>query len=124
VTFIAVPQITTMTGCSVERCRNRTEDGIIFKSTPKNAYKRFVWRKHMNRMPPKNGRIYEDHFSEDQWEIYGKVLKKHAVPSIFGFPKFSLNSKIEEKMCAALPENLNQLKENFDHVHLKKKFRI
>jgi hypothetical protein len=123
VTFIAVPQITTMTGCSVERCRNRTEDGIIFKSTPKNAYKRFVWRKHMNRMPPKNGRIYEDHFSEDQWEIYGKVLKKHAAPSIFGFPKFSLNSNIEEKMCAALPDNLNQFKENFDHVRLQKKIQ-
>jgi hypothetical protein len=53
----------------------------------------------MNRTPPKNGRICADHFSEDQWEIYGKVLKKHAAPSIFGFPKFSLNSNIEEKMC-------------------------
>jgi hypothetical protein len=62
----------------------------------------------MNRTPPKNGRICADHFSEDQWEIYGKVLKKHAAPSIFGFPKFSLNSNIEEKMCAALPDNLNQ----------------
>jgi hypothetical protein len=42
-------------------------------------------------------------------KISGKFMGKHAVPSIFGFPKFSLNSKIEEKMCAALPENLNQL---------------
>jgi hypothetical protein len=24
-------------------------------------------------------------------------------------------------MCAALPDNLNQFKENFDHVHLQKK---
>ncbi|CAH1366117.1 unnamed protein product, partial [Tenebrio molitor] len=32
----AVRQITTVTGCSVEGCRNTTEDGIIFKSTPKN----------------------------------------------------------------------------------------
>jgi hypothetical protein len=30
-------------------------------------------------------------------KIGGKVLKKFAVPSTFGFPKFSLNSKIEEK---------------------------
>jgi hypothetical protein len=28
---------------------------------------------------------------------------------------------IEEKMCAALPDNLNQFKENFAHVHLQKK---
>jgi hypothetical protein len=80
-----------------------------------------MWTKHMNRTPPKNGKICADHFSEDQWEIYGKVLKKHATPSIFGFPKFSLNSNIEEKMCAALPDNLNQFKENFAHIHLQKK---
>jgi hypothetical protein len=81
VTFIAVRQITTMTGCSVEGCKNRSEDGIIFKSIPKNPYKRSIWTKHMNRTPPKNGRICADHFSEDQWEIYGKVLKKHAALS-------------------------------------------
>jgi hypothetical protein len=68
VTFIAVRQITTMTACSVERCKNRSEDGIIFKSIPKNPYKRSIWTKHMNRTPPKNGRICADHFSEDQWE--------------------------------------------------------
>jgi hypothetical protein len=112
-----------MTGCSVEGCKNRSEDGIIFKSIPKNPYKRSIWTKHMNRTPPKNGRICADHFSEDQWEIYGKVLKKHATPSIFGFPKFSLNSNIEEKMCAALPDNLNQFKENFAHLHLQKKIQ-
>jgi hypothetical protein len=123
VTFIAARQITTMTGCSVEGCKNRSEDGIIFKSIPKNPYKRSIWTKHMNRTPPKNGRICADHFSEDQWEIYGKVLKKHAAPSIFGFPKFSLNSNIEENMCAALPDNLNQFKENFNHVHLQKKIQ-
>jgi hypothetical protein len=49
--------------------------------------------------------------------------EKHAAPSIFGFPKFSLNSNIEEKMCAALPDNLNQFKENFDHVYLQKKIQ-
>jgi hypothetical protein len=26
-------------------------------------------------------------------------------------------------MCAALPDNLNQFKENFDHVHLQKKIQ-
>jgi hypothetical protein len=70
-----------MTGCSVEGCKNRSEDGIIFKSIPKNPYKRSIWTKHMNRTPPKNGRICADHFSEDQCEIYGKVLKKHAALS-------------------------------------------
>jgi hypothetical protein len=58
-----------MTGCSVEGCKNRSEDGIIFKSIPKNPYKRSIWTKHMNRTPPK------------KFEIYGKVLKKHAALS-------------------------------------------
>jgi hypothetical protein len=116
---IAVRQITTMTGCSVEGCKNRSEDGIIFKSISKNPYKRSIWTKHVNRTPPKNGRICADHFSEDQWES----TEEACCPSIFGFPKFSLNSNIEEKMCAALPDNLNQFKENFDHVRLQKKIQ-
>jgi hypothetical protein len=49
----------------------------------------------MNRTPPKNGRICADHFSEDQWEIYGKILKKHAAPFIFGVPKLTLFSSLQ-----------------------------
>jgi hypothetical protein len=49
----------------------------------------------MNRTPPKNGRICADHFSEDQWEIYGKILKKHGAPFIFGVPKLTLFSSLQ-----------------------------
>jgi hypothetical protein len=43
-----------MTSCSEKGCTNRAEDGCIFKSIPKDPYKRALWVKRMNSVPPKN----------------------------------------------------------------------
>jgi hypothetical protein len=39
----------------------------------------------------------------------------------FRLSEVLIKFKHRRKMCAALPDNLNQFKENFDHVHLQKK---
>jgi hypothetical protein len=41
----------------------------------------------------------------------------------FRLSEVLIKFKHRRKMCAALPDNLNQFKENFDHVHLQKKIQ-
>lgn len=116
-----------MTGCSAKGCTNRSEDGLILKCIPKDPLKRALWVKGMNSVLPKNGRLCENHFPEDQWDICGKKLKKHAVPSMFSSTtQHSPSPGIQQIVSVpiALPHQVflnlkKHLKDNYDSDILK-----
>ncbi|XP_018359884.1 PREDICTED: THAP domain-containing protein 3-like [Trachymyrmex cornetzi] len=79
-----------MTGCCIQGCRNRSEQGYYMTTFPVDIRRKALWLQHIgkeNWKPKPYSSICEVHFDKEMWERLRqdgkKKLKRCAIPTIF-----------------------------------------